>query len=140
RLIQESQVAIESTHITRRRMLQAGSLGIAGVTLPRLLHADAARSAGGGPARADSCILVFLDGGPSHLDMWDMKPEAPAEIRGEFRPIATTVPGVRLCEHLPRLARQMHRCTLVRSVTHSVNNNHGSAVYTALTGHDRGDA
>jgi hypothetical protein len=89
--------------------------------------------------RADHCIVVFLNGGPSHLDMWDMKPDAPAEIRGEFRPTATTVPGVQLCEHLPRLARQIHRCSLVRSVHHRVNNSHAAAVYCALTGHDRGE-
>src|SRR5262249_41142322 len=81
----------------------------------------------GSSASADACILVFLNGGPSHLDMWDMKPAAPAEIRGEFRPVASSVPGVQLCEHLPRLARQMHRCALVRSVHHSVNNAHAAA-------------
>src|SRR5439155_3479893 len=69
-----------------------------------------------------------------------LKPEAPGAIRGPFRPIATTVPGLLLCEHLPRLALQMHRCTLIRSVHHSVNNAHAAAVYTGLTGHDRGDA
>jgi hypothetical protein len=72
--------------------------------------------------------------------MWDMKPEAPAEVRGEFKPVSTTVPGVQLSEHLPRLARQVHRTTILRSVHHSVNNAHAAAVYTALTGHDRGDA
>jgi hypothetical protein len=71
--------------------------------------------------------------------MWDMKPAAPAEIRGEFKPIATTVPGEQLSEHLPRLARHMHHCALVRSVHHSVNNAHAAAVYCALTGHDRGE-
>jgi hypothetical protein len=71
--------------------------------------------------------------------MWDMKPDAPAEVRGEFKPIATSVPGVQLCEHLPRLAQQMHRCTLIRSVHHSVNNAHAAAVYAGLTGHDRGE-
>jgi hypothetical protein len=71
--------------------------------------------------------------------MWDMKPEAPAEVRGPFKPIATSLTGVRLCEHLPRLARHMHRCALVRSVHHSVNNAHAAAVYTGLTGHDRGE-
>jgi hypothetical protein len=117
-------------------VLQAGCAGLLGLTLPRLLRADAAGLRRG----ADACILVFLNGGPSHLDMWDMKPDAPAEIRGEFRPIATTVPGVQLCEHLPRLARQLHQCSLVRSVHHSVNNAHAAAVYAALTGHDRGEA
>src|SRR5207302_10467806 len=81
----------------------------------------------------------FLNGGPSHLDIWDMKPAAPAEIRGEFRSIASSVPGVQLCEHLPRLARQMHHCTLLRSVHHTVNNSHAAAVYAGLTGHDRGE-
>jgi hypothetical protein len=71
--------------------------------------------------------------------MWDMKPEAPAEIRGEFKPIATSLPGVQLCEHLPRLARLMHLGSLVRSVHHSVNNSHAAAVYAGLTGHDRGE-
>ncbi len=122
--------------ISRRRLLQAGGIGLLGLSLPRLLRADEAASA----ASADACILIFLNGGPSHLDMWDMKPEAPAEVRGEFKPIATTVPGVRLCEHLPRLAKQLHHCALVRSVHHGVNNAHAAAVYTGLTGHDRGDA
>jgi hypothetical protein len=125
--------------ITRRRLLQAGSLGLVGVTLPRLLQADSVRRAAGTRARADACILVFLDGGPSHLDMWDIKPDAPAEIRGEFKPIETSLPGVPFSEHLPRLARHVHRCALIRSAHHSVNNAHAAAVYTALTGHDRGD-
>jgi hypothetical protein len=108
--------------------------------LPRLLAAEAHNARRGLTPQADACILIFLNGGPSHLDMWDMKPAAPAEVRGEFKPIPTTVPGVQLCEHLPRLARLMHRCTLVRSMSHSVNNAHALAVYVGLTGHDRGDA
>ena len=88
---------------------------------------------------ADACILIFLDGGPSHLDMWDMKPAAPAEIRGEFKPIASSLVGVNVSEHLPGFSRQVHRGTLIRSAHHSVNNSHGAAVYTSLTGHDRGE-
>jgi hypothetical protein len=131
--------------ISRREVLRAGAVGLMGISLPRLLAAEAAaRSARAAPsgltARADACIVIFLNGGPSHLDMWDMKPEAPAEIRGEFRPIATSLDGVQLCEHLPRLARQMHHAALIRSMRHGVNNAHALAVYTALTGHDRGDA
>src|SRR6202521_5525975 len=103
---------ISSARISRRRMLQVGSLGLAGLTLPKLLWGDSERRAAGIGARADACILVFLNGGPSHLDMWDMKPDAPPEVRGEFKPINTSVPGVQLCEHLPLLAKQMHRCTL----------------------------
>jgi hypothetical protein len=82
---------------------------------------------------------VFLNGGPSQLDMWDPKPGAPKEIRGEFKPIPTSVPGVQFGEHLPRLAKLMHECTVVRSVHHSVNNSHAAAVYAGLTGHDRGE-
>jgi hypothetical protein len=120
--------------------LQAGGVGLLGLTLPRLLQAADGHSGLAQPARADACILLFLNGGPSHLDTWDMKPQAPPEIRGEFRPIATSVPGLQVSEHLPRLARLMHYCTVIRSVHHSVNNAHAAAVYAGLTGHDRGDA
>ncbi len=123
----------------RRDVLRMGSLGVVGLSLPQLLAAEAASNEMGFRARADACIVIFLNGGPSHLDMWDMKPEAPAEIRGEFRPIRSSVPGVMLCEHLPKLARLMHHVTLVRSMHHSVNNSHAAAVYAALTGHDRGE-
>lgn len=132
-------LSLDARRITRRRMLEAGSLGLAGVTLPKLLWADAQRRPAGATGRADSCILVFLNGGPSHLDMWDVKPEAPTDIRGEFQPIATTLPGVQFSEHLPRLARHMHRSALIRSAHHLIGHAHGAAVYTALTGHDRGD-
>jgi hypothetical protein len=121
-------------------VLQVGTLGALGIALPQLLRADARRKSSQPRSSADACILIFLNGGPSHLDMWDMKPDAPVEVRGEFKPIASSLPGVPLSEHLPRLAQQLHRCALVRSVRHSVNNAHAAAVYTALTGHDRGDA
>jgi hypothetical protein len=118
-------------------MVEVGGAAALGLSLPRLLRAGEAAAV---TSTADACILIFLDGGPSHLDMWDMKPDAPAAIRGEFRPIASSLPGVPVSEHLPRLSRLMHRCTLVRSAHHSVNNAHAAAVYTSLTGHDRGDA
>src|SRR5262245_40970118 len=121
--------------VSRRRMLQVGAASVLGLSLPRLLAAEQHSPA----ATADAVIVIFLNGGPSHLDMWDMKPAAPAEVRGEFKPISTSLSGVQFGEHLPKLARHMHRCTLVRSVHHSVNNAHAAAVYTGLTGHDRGD-
>jgi hypothetical protein len=129
---------------TRREVLRAGALGAAGLSLPQLLASESCAahsrpSDAGSAPRADSCIVLFLNGGPSHLDMWDMKPAAPAEIRGEFSPIATSLAGVSLCEHLPRLSKAMHHATLVRSMNHSVNNSHAAAVYAALTGHDRGE-
>ena len=71
--------------------------------------------------------------------MWDMKPQGPVDIRGEFNPIASTLVGEPVCEHLPRLAKNMHHVTLIRSMNHSVNNSHAAAVYAALTGHDRGE-
>ena len=121
---------------TRRRMMQLGGIGCLNLSLPQLLKADNKPEV---PRKADACIVIFLDGGPSHLDMWDMKPNAPAEIRGEFKPIATSVPGLQFGEHLPRLARLAHETTVIRSAHHGVNNSHAAAVYAALTGHDRGE-
>jgi hypothetical protein len=97
-----------------------------------------ARTAPAGPSpdgfgRARRCLLLFLTGGPPQLDTWDLKPDAPAEVRGELKPIATNVPGVRVSELLPRLARQADRCCVVRSVTHG-DTVHTSAGYTMLTG------
>lgn len=123
---------------TRRHVLQFGALGLTGLSLPRLLQAESSRPSTLKP-RADHCILIFLNGGPSHLDMWDMKPDAAAEVRGPFQPIATSLPGYRVGEHLPRLAKHMHRATVVRSMHHGVNNAHAAAVYCAMTGHDRGE-
>ena len=125
---------------SRRELLRAGSLGLMGLSLPEVLAAKGQHAATGITPQADACIVIFLNGGPSHLDMWDMKPEAPVELRGEFQSISTTVPGVKLCEHLPKLAQQMHHASLIRSMHHNVNNAHALAVYTAMTGHDRGDA
>jgi hypothetical protein len=119
--------------LTRRNMLQIGAVGALNLALPRLLEAGERLARQGQSAPADSCILVFLNGGPSHLDMWDMKPELPQEMRSEFKPVATTVPGVQVCEHLPQLAKLMSRCALVRSVHHK-EVAHAPAVYTALTG------
>jgi hypothetical protein len=123
-------------------MLQLGTLGLAGcgLSLPRLLAAEADAPRFGIRPSADNCILLFLDGGPSHLDMWDMKPQAPDGIRGEFKPISTSLAGYQMCEILPRVSQIVHRATIVRSMHHTVNNSHGAAVYTALTGHDRGEA
>lgn len=129
-------------YVTRRNVLQLGSLGMAGagcgLSLPQLLANDAS-NAGAPKSLADNCIVLFLNGGPSHLDMWDMKPNAPDGIRGEFQPIATSLTGYQISEHLPRLSQQMHLATVVRSMNHSVNNSHAAAVYASLTGHDRGE-
>ena len=125
--------------VSRREMLRAGAAGALGLGLPDILAADEGRRGKGIVPRADRCIIIFLNGGPSHLDMWDMKPEGPSESRGEFKPIASSLPGVQFSEHLPKLSQQMHRSTLVRSMHHSVNNSHAAAVYVSMTGHDRGE-
>jgi uncharacterized protein (DUF1501 family) len=123
---------------SRRELLTIGTLGLAGLSLPTLLARAAAPLRGGSFGRARSVIVLYLQGSPSHIDLWDPKPEAPAEIRGEFKPIATTAPGVRLTEVLPRLARQAHRYALVRSVGVKPKGlaNHGAAIYMLMTGSD----
>lgn len=120
---------------TRREMLvRAGQAGF-GLTLPGLFQAGAAASrASSPPGRAKSCILLFLSGGASQYETFDPKPDAPADVRGTFGPIRTSVPGVDVCELLPRLARQAHRYALVRSLTHT-DSNHPSGVYWLITGH-----
>src|SRR6184192_2852164 len=103
--------------VSRRDFLKAGTLGFLGLNLPTYLrYADAA--AAEGKAVDKSAIFVYLGGGQTHLDTWDLKPGAPAEIRGEFKPIKTNVSGIEISEHLPRTARWMHRCAIVRSVHH----------------------
>jgi hypothetical protein len=115
----------------RRAMLHAGVLGALGLSLPRLLSADV--NPGKKPTRAKSCILLFMEGGPAHQDMWDMKPDAPAEVRGEFKAIGSTIAGVPVCEHLPLLSKELHRVALVRSVHHQIVD-HNAGAYYALTG------
>lgn len=117
--------------LTRREWMSIGAAGLAGVSLPKLLAAEHIRASG--PAKSRSLILLNCFGGPSHLDLWDMKPEGPSAVRGPFQPIATSAPGVVFCEHLPRLAERADRLTLIRSVTHD-RNVHGGAVGFVLTG------
>ena len=109
------------TGITRRDLLSAGSLGLGGVTLDHLLRLDSLQAKGLAPiaGKAKSCIVLFLYGAWSQLDTLDMKPDSPREVRGEFQPISTSVPGIQISEHLPRLARRLDRLSLVRSMTHS---------------------
>jgi hypothetical protein len=125
--------------ISRRDFLRVGGLGTAGITLPDLFHAQAqgSGSSNSRPGKTRACIFIILQGGPPHLDTFDLKPDAPAEIRGEFRPIATNVLGINIGEHLPLLARHTDKCVLIRSVHNNgfVTNEHGDAFYLTLTGH-----
>lgn len=120
----------------RRTFLVASSLGIAGCAFGRPGMPRANEVTRAPAARAKSTILFFLCGGASHIDMWDLKPKAPFEYRGPFQPIATSAPGLLLCEHLPLLARQAHHLALLNSVGATVNtNDHHAGYYYNLTGH-----
>ena len=116
--------------ISRRAAIQAGAIGLGLSTT----HLAGLRALTGAPeAKAKSVIFIFLTGGLSHHDTFDMKPEAPSEVRGEFQPIATSVPGLQIGEHLPRTARVMHKVAIVHGMQHQMRG-HDSASYEALTG------
>src|SRR5687768_192553 len=124
----------------RRTLLRAGTLSLLGLGLDQIVasrspaFAADSRSFGGTSfGKAKACILLFMWGGPAHQDTWDMKPDAPAEIRGEFKPIATNVPGLSICEHMPRLAQRCDKLTVVRSMTHN-NADHTPSTHFLLTG------
>lgn len=121
-----------SERVSRRALLQAGSLGLLGLSQADLLRAESQRGQRG---TAKSVILLFQFGGASHHDTFDMKPAAPAEIRGEFKPIETVVPGQVVCEHLPRMAQLADRYALVRSVHHK-SSSHNPGAYVSLTGRE----
>jgi hypothetical protein len=119
--------------VTRRELLTIGGLGLAGLGLPGLL-AGRGRVGSQRRGRARSCIQLFMWGGPAQQETFDLKPHAPVGVRSLFRPIATSVTGTRICEHLPLLSRLAHRYSILRSVTHT-GVNHGTSAYHMLTGH-----
>ncbi len=120
-------VRSDRTGVSRRQSLQAGGAGLLGLSLPGVLAAEASGS--GLVPRAKNVIFLFLFGGPSQLETFDMKPEAPEKIRGPFRPIASRTPGLRLCEHLPNLAALSDRFAVVRTMSHSYNDHSGGGHY-----------
>src|SRR2546425_886535 len=113
--------------LSRRECLRIGAVSFLGLRTVDLLAWASPN------ARAKSCILIWLNGGPSHLDTFDLKPDAPREVRGDFKPIPTSVDGLQVCEHLPRVAKVMDRCGLIRSLT-SPEGNHDRATHYMLTG------
>ncbi len=118
---------------SRRDALRAGALAMTGLGLPELFRNRAVAAGPGGFGRAKSCLLIFMWGGPSQLDTWDPKPDAPAEIRGSFKTIATKTPGVRISEHFPMLATRTDKLAIVRSLCHD----DFTHLSTAPPGHDR---
>src|SRR5438270_1062730 len=127
--------------VSRREFLRVGGAGLLGLSLGDILRLQAA-SATDTPAnktgwgQAKSVIMIFLQGGPSHLDIWDPKPDAPSNIRGEFKAISTKVSGIQLSETMPLLAQQIDKATLIRSVSYTPAGlfNHTAAMYQMLTG------
>ncbi len=119
--------------LDRRGFLSVGAAGVLGATLPGTSVLGGPTGKLPGMGKAKSVLLVMLSGGPSQLDMLDPKPDAPAEVRGEFSPIGTTIPGVQVCEHLPLLAKQTDRWSIVRTLAHR-EHNHLLATHVALTG------
>src|ERR1700722_14919247 len=127
------QFPLFSPLLSRRAFLAASTVGMAGLSLGHSTMGAATAPPRRKPAK--STILFFLCGGASHIDMWDMKPEAPIEYRGEFQPIRTTSPDIHLCEHLPLLAQQAHRFALVHGVTDGgqATGDHHAGYYYNLT-------
>jgi Protein of unknown function (DUF1501) len=113
--------------VSRRNFLKIGALGMGGLSLPQILQAEAASGVG----RSHKAVIqIFLPGGPSHQDMFDLKADAPSEVRGEFKPIATNVPGIEICEHLPLLAKLMDKCTIIRSMVGMEDRHEAFQCYT----------
>src|SRR5437870_6442151 len=128
-----------ASRFSRRHLLKVGGLGLLGMTLPTLLRAEASRNSkletrNFPRLRARSVIFLYQFGGPSHIDMFDMKPDAPEGIRGLHKPLATKADGIAISEYLPRLAKVMDKVTFNRSMHHQIKN-HNPASYYALTGH-----
>ncbi|MDX1947960.1 MAG: DUF1501 domain-containing protein [Pirellulaceae bacterium] len=122
--------------VSRRSFLQIGSAGLAGLSLPSLMDMQASGAVNSGSGPIKNCITIFLVGSPGHLDTWDMKPDAPAEIRGKYSPISTNVPGIQICEHFPLMARMMDRVALIRSLHHKTGSTHENGQRWMMTGHD----
>jgi uncharacterized protein (DUF1501 family) len=127
---------LPSTLLSRRRLLQAGGVGALNLAVPGMVAANvSAKQTLGGGAAEKSCIFILLCGGPSHLDTWDLKPNAPEGIRGPYTPIATAVPGMRISELAQRLSKQTQHFSLIRSMTHVGNiSNHFDAMHHYLSG------
>ena len=131
---------------TRRELLRIGSIGMMSLSLPHFFswraQASAATAAGKyagarGWESAKNVVMIFLQGGPSHIDIWDPKPDAPSNIRGDFKPIKTKIPGTWIGEHMPMMAEHLDKATLIRSMSYTPNGlfNHTAAIYQMLTGY-----
>jgi hypothetical protein len=121
---------------TRRSFLQAGAAGIGALSMHAMNALQASGAVNESKAKIRNCITIFLVGSPGQVDTWDMKPEAPAEVRGKFKPIDTNVPGIQICEHFPLMARMMDKVALIRSLHHKTGATHENGQRWMMTGHD----
>ena len=121
--------------VSRRNFLRIGALGVgaASLTLTDIFRAEAQAGAGPTSSQHKAVINIFLGGGPPHQDMWDLKMEAPVEIRGEFKPIATNVPGIQICEVFPRIAARMDKCAVIRSIVGASGGHDARSVHDRLS-------
>lgn len=133
---QDARVARTVGALSRRQLLQVGGIGALGLGLPELLHASAPARSGSVSRSIRSCIFIVQYGGASHIDSLDLKPDAPDKIRGPYKPIATSVPGIQIGELMPRLAKLADKYCLVRSMTHG-NGGHDGGMHVCMTGHSR---
>ena len=122
--------------VNRRSFMQVGAAGIGALSLPNLFRLQDANAVEFSKEKIKNCITLFLVGSPGHLDTFDMKPEAPADIRGKFKPIQTNVPGADICEHFPLLARRMDKVALIRSLHHKTGTAHSNGSRWMMTGRD----
>src|ERR1022692_1988273 len=122
--------------VTRRSFLQVGVAGLAGLWLPDLMKIEASGAVDTNRARIKNCITIFLVGSPGHLDTWDLKPNAPSEVRGKYVPIRTNVNGIQICEHFPMMARRMDKIALIRGLHHRTGATHENGQRWMMTGHD----
>src|SRR5687767_15609462 len=127
---------------SRREFLRVGGAGVLGISLADILRLQANAVEGGakdkaGWGKAKQVVFIFLQGGPSHIDIWDPKPDAPSNVRGDFKPIKSKVPGIHLSEVMPKLAQQIDKATLIRSVSYTPAGlfNHTAAIYQMMTGY-----
>lgn len=118
----------------RRDLLSIGAVGLSALTLPSVLRAEREGRAGSRAPKAKNVIFIWQQGGPPHQDMWDMKPDAPEGMRGEFNPIRTNLPGYTVCELMPRLSRQIHRLCIVRGVNHHIPDHNPASMFMLGSG------
>lgn len=121
---------------SRRSFLQLGTTGMATLSLPTLFKLEALGAVKNTDAKIRNCITIFLVGSPGQLDTWDMKPDAPAEVRGKFKPVQTNVNGIQICEHFPMMSKMMDKVALIRSLHHRTGATHENGQRWMMTGHD----